>query len=283
MFSRLRTVLHHLNHSKALTASTPLRSASSMSGQQQQHSAACCSVPPVIAEDYKEKGQYKNYAGLKTYFTGPTDTGRAIVIIFDIFGFFPQTMQGADMMASSTNSLVIMPDFFKGKPMDLSVYPPKSDDDRKAIQNFTKTTGNSEERLKELNIILEALKKDGAKKVGVMGFCWGGKIATLAGASGHVDAVGSIHPGMITADDAKELKVPIAMFISPDENQEESEKFMNALSSKPFASKNDYKLYSSMFHGWASARADLKDEENKNQFEDVYSRLATFFNANLDG
>lgn len=33
-------------------------------------------------------------------------------------------------------------------------------------------------------------------------------------------------------------------------------------------------------HGWAAARADLKDEENVKQFEDVYKRLADFFVKN---
>jgi dienelactone hydrolase len=33
----------------------------------------------------------------------------------------------------------------------------------------------------------------------------------------------------------------------------------------------------SRHHGWAAARANLKNEENKKQFEDVYKRLADFF------
>ena len=27
---------------------------------------ACCSVPPAVAKDYKEKGKYVEYAGMKT-------------------------------------------------------------------------------------------------------------------------------------------------------------------------------------------------------------------------
>ena len=34
-------------------------------------------------------------------------------------------------------------------------------------------------------------------------------------------------------------------------------------------------------HGWAAARADLDDEENIKQFEDVYKRLADFFSKNF--
>lgn len=49
------------------------------------------------------------------------------------------------------------------------------------------------------------------------------------------------------------------------------------LGQRPFASKNAYRLYSNMHHGWGGARADLDNPDNKEQFADVYGRLATFF------
>ena len=55
------------------------------------------------------------------------------------------------------------------------------------------------------------------------------------------------------------------------------EKILEVLSKKPFASKVDGKYYPNMFHGWAAARGDLKNEENKKEYEDVYNRLAQFF------
>jgi len=36
----------------------------------------------------------------------------------------------------------------------------------------------------------------------------------------------------------------------------------------------------SRHHGWAAARADLDDPENKKAFEDIYARLAAFFKKN---
>jgi dienelactone hydrolase len=32
-------------------------------------------------------------------------------------------------------------------------------------------------------------------------------------------------------------------------------------------------------HGWAAARGDLSNEENKKECEDVYSRVAAFFKS----
>lgn len=53
------------------------------------------------------------------------------------------------------------------------------------------------------------------------------------------------------------------------------------MSNKPFASKNVYKIYHTMNHGWAAARGNLTDPEGKAQFEDVYGRLAAFYQNTL--
>ena len=57
--------------------------------------------------------------------TGPkSSTG--ILVIYDIFGFFPQTLQGADILSGQHHSekdkqhTVFMPDFFEGSPADIS-------------------------------------------------------------------------------------------------------------------------------------------------------------------
>lgn len=62
-------------------------------------SHACCTVPPVISKGYSPKGDYKTIDGMKTYVTGPRSAKSAILVVYDIFGFFPQTLQGADILA----------------------------------------------------------------------------------------------------------------------------------------------------------------------------------------
>ena len=39
-------------------------------------SHACCTVPPVVDHDYKEKGNWDNVNGLKTYITGKSTAKR---------------------------------------------------------------------------------------------------------------------------------------------------------------------------------------------------------------
>lgn len=55
--------------------------------------------------------------------TGPVNATRAIFIVFDIFGYFPQAIQGADILSTSDKDhtyQVFMPDFFDDKPADIS-------------------------------------------------------------------------------------------------------------------------------------------------------------------
>jgi hypothetical protein len=46
-------------------------------------------------------------------------------MIYDIYGFFPQTIQGADIMSTSDEAhqyQVFMPDFFEGNPSNKDWY-----------------------------------------------------------------------------------------------------------------------------------------------------------------
>ena len=82
---------------------------------------ACCSIPPVEA-DYTPKGTYTTLNGLKTYEIAPKGEAKAAVLfVYDIFGFAPQTIQAADLIASA-GFKVFMPDFLEGKPATVELY-----------------------------------------------------------------------------------------------------------------------------------------------------------------
>merc|ERR1712187_847065 len=76
-----------------------------------------------------------------TYVTGPESASKAILIIYDIFGFFPQTIQGADILANSNEQKyrVFMPDFFEGQPADITWFPPQTDEHKQKLGNFFQT------------------------------------------------------------------------------------------------------------------------------------------------
>lgn len=67
-------------------------------------SHACCTVPPVQSKGYSQKGSFETIDGMKTYVTGSSDASSAILVCYDIFGLdIPQTIQGADILASGDN------------------------------------------------------------------------------------------------------------------------------------------------------------------------------------
>ena len=143
-------------------------------------SDACCNTPVVITRGYKEKGKYTTVNGLKTYNTGPSSVNQGILVIYDIFGFFPQTIQGADILAYSgkANYQVFMPDWFDGNPADISWYPPDTEEKSRKLGDFFQIEA---EPLKAVDRVMKVMKElqsnyPGVRNWGVVGFCWGGKV-----------------------------------------------------------------------------------------------------------
>lgn len=67
----------------------------------------------------------ESHAHLLLDVTGPSDATKGVLIIFDIFGYYPQTLQGADILSSSDAKQkyqVFMPDWFKGEPCPIEMY-----------------------------------------------------------------------------------------------------------------------------------------------------------------
>lgn len=69
---------------------------------------------------------------MQCYATGPTTAPTALLLIF---GFSPQALQGADILAHADRPThqyrVFMPDFFLGKPLPHSEFPPDTEEKKK--------------------------------------------------------------------------------------------------------------------------------------------------------
>ncbi|KAJ3490173.1 hypothetical protein NLI96_g1616 [Meripilus lineatus] len=241
---------------------------------------ACCTIPPVHS-NYEPKGTFKSYGGFKkVYVTGPETLGQsAIVCVYDIFGFKPQTQQGADIIADNLKVQVLMPDFFEdGEPYPLENFPPKTDEDKAKLQAFFGGIALPPKNGERLLAFGKTLKDDGVKFLGVYGFCWGGKVTILAGSQSgsSYDAVSLVHPAMLSAADSENLAVPIALYPSKDEPESEFNKIVEIIKSKPIAAKSDFKIWDT-FHGFAAARANLDDEDNNAKYKELYQSLIKFF------
>ena len=114
--------------------------------------------------------------------TGPSSATSAIFIIYDIFGYSPQILQGADLLAHADDEhhqyQVYMPDFFQGKPADQSWYPPDTKEKGEKLGEFFKGPASPPDTAKKVPELVAAIKEHSPniEKFGVLGHCWGGKV-----------------------------------------------------------------------------------------------------------
>jgi len=240
-------------------------------------SEACCNTPAVVSKGYEPKGSYITVDGLKTYVTGPQDAKRGILIVYDIFGFFPQTIQGADILSASSSTQVFIPDFFEGSPADISWYPPDTKEKGEKLGAFFQEKAAPPKTLPRIPKILDSLQQShGVQEWGVVGFCWGGKIVNLSsGKDTRFKVAASCHPAMVDPADAENVTIPFAMLPSKDENKEDVEKW-----EKNIKTPHIVEWFPTQVHGWMAARADLENEEVKKEYERGYKTVLDFFAKN---
>jgi hypothetical protein len=84
------------------------------------------------------------------------------LLIADIFGIQKPTQQGADILATTLGCRLVMPDFFRGKPWELSKFPPPDKDE------FLKWIGATQWPQVEPDLlkVIGHLREEGSKKFG---------------------------------------------------------------------------------------------------------------------
>jgi len=245
-------------------------------------SHACCTVPPVQSKGYKEQGKWITIDGMKTYATGPSDAKSALLVVYDIFGFYPQTIQGADILANGDKEhkyQVFMPDFFEGKPVPMEWYPPDNKEKGEKLGEFFKTTGAPPKTVQRIPKVLKEIEGQSSsiKSWGIVGFCWGGKVVNLSSQSGTpFKAAAACHPAMVDPADAPGVTIPYAMLPSKGENKEDVEKWQQGVKVK-----NIVEWFPDQEHGFMAARGDLEDATVKKEYERAYGILLNFFHEHF--
>ncbi|KAK5075310.1 hypothetical protein LTR64_001515 [Lithohypha guttulata] len=245
-----------------------------------KHNEACCKIPPIVDEGYSPKGKYIELNGTKTYVTGPDTATSAILSIYDIFGFFPQTIQGADILAYSDSEhpyQVFMPDFFEGNPADMAWYPPNNEDKKQKFNDWFKSAAPPKHLPKVPQLIKAAEEQNKSiKSWGVIGYCWGGKMTSIIASKNNFKAAVQTSPAMVDSSDAEKVVIPMMVLASKDEPVEEVKKYGEKLTVK-----NHIETFDDQLHGFMSARADLKDEKVKKEYERGYRLALQFFHEHL--
>lgn len=120
---------------------------------------------------------------------------------------------------------VFMPDWFGDHPQDLDNFPPKTPKQFKAILDFMQGPGNPEKTVPLIAPLMGDIQKAHPEIESwcILGFCWGGKIASLVCQKGTIfKAAAQCHPSLLETEDAKKVVVPMCILPSQDEVPEVS-------------------------------------------------------------
>ncbi|KAM3075155.1 hypothetical protein ACMFMF_005835 [Clarireedia jacksonii] len=202
-------------------------------------SAACCKGKPIHMHgpEAELKGEFQEFDGLKTYVVGPPTATSALLVIYDIFGFWTQTLHGMDTLSLTATSSspaglkLFAPDWFDGAEADISYWPADTDDKLKYIKGYFATHADPGKTLKRMVSVMEAIRGreeyKGIERWGIAGYCWGGKlfdgvkIVTLASQEGTIFKAGAqTHPSLVEPEDAKLVTIPQIVLPSMDEDPE---------------------------------------------------------------
>lgn len=241
-------------------------------------------------------GKVERLYGLSTYVTGSGD--KTVVIITDVFGYeLPNGRLLADEIATQGEYRVLVPDFFQGDSMDSRILENMEAKNKSIVKKVTDTAGMLASgapwmfRHREaaarpvVEGFMKQLRQDEAvKKVGAVGFCWGGRWSILLAQTDLVDASVACHPSLLSVPaDYKAVKKPLCICVGDNDDM---------FKGKDLTKTNDYfknerkdvefemLVIPGAKHGYA-IRGDPRDPEQKKQKDQSTAKTVSWFKAHL--
>lgn len=263
-------------------------------------------------------GTEETIHGLNTYVVGNRDTPRAIIVMYsDVFGLaLPNNKIIADAYAKSGEYLVYMPDFFKGDPVPLKNVDTLIPVDAQKQSTFSKYTGlltmlpafvlwQGRHKFGPTDqVCVDFLRKlrrstPTSRKIGMVGFCWGGRYALRAGKEENmielegkkvplVDTVVALHPSNLSfPEDVENLIVPTSIGWGRDDEmvpiaQKAKVEEIHAKSKKAGreAPEMEHKVYEPGRHGFA-VRGNPDDPVERKILESTEAQVLDWMKTHL--
>ncbi|KAF9766230.1 hypothetical protein IL306_001394 [Fusarium sp. DS 682] len=212
--------------------------------------------------DGEPVGEEKTYSGQQAYVSG-NNPETAILLVHDAFGWtFRNTRLLADRYAKEANATVYMPDFYGGEVLPTDILMNLSQLHKLDMPGFM-ARNSKEVRGPELVNFAAALRSQ-YKRVGAVGFCWGGWAVFRLGArssNGLVDCISTAHPSLLEESEVKDVGVPVQI-LAPEND------FMFSPEMKGYVNRvipslgvaYDYQHFPGVEHGFAT-RGGLKADE----------------------
>ncbi|KAF2468294.1 alpha/beta-hydrolase [Lindgomyces ingoldianus] len=241
---------------------------------------AASSCPGLtVSHDGEPVGEFKNVSGIQVYHSyakGNPNNSNAILYVTDIYGVpLLQNKLLADSIARA-NYNVIMPDLFNGDavPVTSSEGPALNLTDWRARH----PTAEIDRIIGE--IIAYMRNSLGVKRIGAVGYCFGGKYVPRFLSEGKGIDVGFIaHPSSLEAAEIQGIAGPISIAAGELDsafNATGRRKAEDILTSKN--STYEANLYSGAPHGFG-VRVDLNNKRQKYAKEASFFQAITWFNT----
>ncbi|KAL8681435.1 MAG: hypothetical protein Q9186_002440 [Xanthomendoza sp. 1 TL-2023] len=227
------------------------------------------------------------------YYAAGDNKEVAILFLHDLFGWtFNNSRLLADHFAQEVNATVFLPDLLRSGHV-LKLFSPSFDGEvipEDAIFNpekklkidigAWKERHGKEIRGPAIHVFAEKLKKEtGFKKVGAIGYCWGGWATFQLGAKGKnlVDAISTAHPSFLTKEEIDAVAVPVQILAPETDGQLTPELKEYANSVIPSLGVDyDYQYFPGLAHGFA-CRADTNNKVEKQGLERAKNAASSWF------
>ncbi|KAJ2719216.1 hypothetical protein GGI07_005355 [Coemansia sp. Benny D115] len=235
--------------------------------------AACCNTPPVKA-DYAAQGTTGAIGDMPCYFAGKAGSQRAILVNYDVFGYHANVKQLCDILGAS-GFRVALPDLLRGN------YLTEEDLGKPNVfSDFAAQRGSWSALSAAYAATRDHLVAEGARSVGVLGFCWGGSIVVKALSVMEGVASGAIiHPAAVTEEAVAEIAAPLFALLS--KHEPDYTPMFAAIEQKPFFDKCRLVRFDDMFHGFCGARGDWANPEQSKRANEAIAMTVEFFNNTL--
>ncbi|KAI4232937.1 MAG: hypothetical protein L6R40_007259 [Gallowayella cf. fulva] len=233
-------------------------------------------------------GRTAKIGGLDCYIAG-TNKDASILFLHDIFGWtFNNSRLLADHFAQEVNATVYLPDFYDGEVVPEShIFNPQNEI-KIDFAAWAKRNGK-EVRGPSVHAFAKVLKEEmGFKKIGAIGYCWGGWAAFQLGAKEStanplITALSVAHPSFLTKDEISAVGVPVQILAPETDVQFSPELKEHANTVIPtLGVEYDYQYFPGLKHGFA-CRADMSDELETRGLERAKNAVSAWFAQMLHG
>ena len=262
--------------------------------------SSCC-LSGKLHDHATPTGSVKTIGDLPTYVAEPSSKDHSKVIIFltDIFGYeLPNNRLLADEYAKA-GFYVLVPDILQGDPLPISFLqvaePPLKDQEQAGLIDKAKNTAimgatfatwmpkhTKAATLPIVEKFIDEIKNmPGTKKVGTIGFCFGGLYSILM-AHGKVDAAYAGHPSLIAIpEDFEPVTKPLSLAVGTRDSllsDAQNDEIKAILDKKSVPC--ELVKYEDQVHGFAT-RGDYSSDKDKKAQDDALRQGVAWFNEHL--